>query len=264
MNVVERLSRRYCQWSAARFCRRPVDIRCERPIVSFSFDDFPRTATSAGGQVLKDLGIRGTYFVAFGLETSPTSGGTAFTIDDLHQVVSDGHELGCHTYGHELSHRVTSKRYEASVQRNQDRLRELHLKIPWRVFAYPAGSASAGTKRIVQARFLCGRGTSPGINADNTDLNLLRANSLYSAQRPVESHIARVDDVIAKKGWLIFYTHDVQDNPSRYGCTPEYLRIIAQAAVDSGAEVLRIGDAISKILTIHTRPQASPTAPAVS
>jgi peptidoglycan/xylan/chitin deacetylase (PgdA/CDA1 family) len=247
MNIVERLSRRYCKWSAARFCRRPVDIRCERPMVSFSFDDFPRTAVSAGGQVLKDLGIRGTYFVAFGLENSETSGGPAFTTDDLHQAVSDGHELGCHTYGHDLSHRVNTARYEASVQRNQDRLAELNLKVPWRVFAYPAGSASAGTKRIVQERFLCGRGTSPGVNARNSDLNLLRANSLYSAQRPVAHHVAQIDDVIAKRGWLIFYTHDVQDQPSQYGCSAAYLREIAQAAVDRGVEILPVGEAVERI-----------------
>jgi peptidoglycan/xylan/chitin deacetylase (PgdA/CDA1 family) len=247
MNVVERLSRRYCKWSAARFCRRPVDIRCERPIVSFSFDDFPRTAASAGRQVLNELGIRGTYFVAFGLENAPTSGGPAFTIDDLHQVLNDGHELGCHTYGHDLSHRVTSARYEASVQRNQERLAELNLKVPWRVFAYPAGSASTGTKRIVQERFLCGRGTSPGVNAGNADLNLLRANSLYSDQRSAALHVAQIDEAIAKRGWLIFYTHDVQDQPSRYGCTATYLREIAQAAVDRGVEILPIGEAVERI-----------------
>jgi peptidoglycan/xylan/chitin deacetylase (PgdA/CDA1 family) len=250
MNVVERLSRRYCKWTASRFCRRLIDVRCERPIVTFSFDDFPRTAASNGGRVLADLGIRATYFVAFGLENTLTSGGAAFTIDDLHMVAGAGHELGCHTFGHELSHRVSRRRYETSIQRNRDRLAELKVSSPWQTFAYPAGSASAGTKQIIQDRFACARGTAPGINAGSTDANLLRANSLYSAQRPASHHIAQIDQAINNHGWLIFYTHDVADSPSRFGCTLEYLRTIAQAARDRGAEILPIGEAFE---IIHSR-----------
>jgi peptidoglycan/xylan/chitin deacetylase (PgdA/CDA1 family) len=246
MSVFERLSRRYCKWTASRFCRRIVDIRCDRPIVSFSFDDFPRTAASNGGRVLADLGILATYFVSFGLENAPTSGGPAFTLDDLHHVLAQGHELDCHTYGHELSHRARRRRYEASIERNRDRLAELGLNCPWRVFAYPAGSASAATKRIVQDRFLCARGTSPGVNAGPTDINLLRANSLYSGQRPVAHHLAQIEEAVARRGWLIFYTHDVQEAPSRFGCTPEYLREIAAAARNAGAEVLPIGEAVTR------------------
>jgi peptidoglycan/xylan/chitin deacetylase (PgdA/CDA1 family) len=247
MNILERLSRRYCKWTASRYCRRIANICCDRPIVSFSFDDFPHTAASNGAGVLADVGIRATYFVAFGLENAPTPSGPAFTINDLHLVLRDGHELGCHTYGHDVSHRVSNDRYDASIQRNQDRLAELGLKCSWRVFAYPAGSASAGTKRIVQERFLCGRGTSRGINAGETDLNLLRANSMYSAQRPASHHIGLIDQTVAINGWLIFYTHDVQEAPSRYGCTPVYLREIAQAARDRGAEILPIGEVMERI-----------------
>src|SRR2546429_5422660 len=37
------------------------------PVVSFSFDDFPRTAYTVGGAILKRLEVRGTYYAAPGL-----------------------------------------------------------------------------------------------------------------------------------------------------------------------------------------------------
>ena len=36
------------------------------------------------------------------------------------------------------------------------------------------------------------------------------------------------DEAVATNGWLIFYTHDVADTPSPWGCTPGLLRHAAR------------------------------------
>ena len=70
------------------------------PIVSFTFDDFPRSALSVGGEILSRYGVRGTYYASIGLMNRCNALGQQFTPEDLARVLQDGHELASHTYSH--------------------------------------------------------------------------------------------------------------------------------------------------------------------
>ena len=50
------------------------------------------------------------------------------------------------------------------------------------------------------------------------------------------------------RGWLIFYTHDVSERPSPYGCTPEKLRFVVRRAKEIGASILPVGTVVDKLL----------------
>jgi hypothetical protein len=56
-----------------------------------------------------------------------------------------------------------------------------------------------------------------------------------------------VDANTAARGWLIFATHDVTTNPSPYGCTPEFLQDVAQYVSRSGALLLPVSEACSRL-----------------
>src|ERR1700730_10018379 len=86
--------------AADLFFPRRFRITTEQPIISFTFDDFPRSALFAGGAILKRFGVRGTYYASLGLigTTGPT--GQMFTFDDLNILLDQRHEIGCHTYDH--------------------------------------------------------------------------------------------------------------------------------------------------------------------
>jgi hypothetical protein len=56
-----------------------------------------------------------------------------------------------------------------------------------------------------------------------------------------------IDENAACNGWLIFATHDVSDNPSAYGCTPDYFQKVVAHAARSGATVLTVAKAFEKI-----------------
>ena len=89
------------QRSAARYSsRRPLLIKSATPLVSFTFDDFPRSALLAGGAILRRFGLTGTFYASFGLmgRTAPT--GSIFVRQDLDVLREQGHELGCHTFDH--------------------------------------------------------------------------------------------------------------------------------------------------------------------
>ena len=62
-----RVSRYVQRMSARRVFQRTQAIRLDRPLISFTFDDFPRSALLNGGAILKRMGLTATYFTAMGL-----------------------------------------------------------------------------------------------------------------------------------------------------------------------------------------------------
>ncbi|MGI9455064.1 MAG: polysaccharide deacetylase family protein [Aeoliella sp.] len=252
MNLVYRVLGRYYRWANRRFAVRPIVYSGSQAIVSFCFDEFPRSAYEAGVPILEKYVIRGTFFTSMGFAGDETGVNPKYMLSVLRDLVSRGHEIGCHTYGHELSQRVTSRTYEQSLDRNRERASEVLGESPWQSFAYPAGSITPSTKRMVASRFRCGRGISPGINRGTIDANALLANSIYSLHYPLEHYLDLINEVVKDGGWLIFYTHDVDPNPGPYGCSPEYLDRIAAAASGTKAMTLTINEALDYISGTET------------
>ena len=69
-------------------------------VVSFTFDDFPKSALTAGGSILERHGARGTYYVASKLAKTDGAVGRLFDVEDISAAHHNGHEIGCHTYTH--------------------------------------------------------------------------------------------------------------------------------------------------------------------
>ena len=61
------------------------------------------------------------------------------------------------------------------------------------------------------------------------------------------------DQNIKSNGWLIFASHDITENPSRYGCSLEFFDKIAGYASRSGAKLLPIGE-VSNIFLVKSPP----------
>jgi peptidoglycan/xylan/chitin deacetylase (PgdA/CDA1 family) len=80
--------------------RRMIRMGNTKPIISFTFDDFPRSALHVGGAILKAEGAVGTYYASFGLMGGTAPTGVIFTESDLETLLEDEHELGCHTFEH--------------------------------------------------------------------------------------------------------------------------------------------------------------------
>jgi peptidoglycan/xylan/chitin deacetylase (PgdA/CDA1 family) len=219
----------------------------ERPYVSFTFDDFPRSAYRVGGSILARHGVRGTYYVALGLEGSTSELGPLFTPDDLAALLADGHELGCHTFGH-LDAQVTSTHaFAESLARNRLELGRLLPGAEFTTFAYPFGRVTIGTKRVARRAFRCARTTTGGLNTGTIDLAMLRSNRLRSRDRPLPRLAALIRDNAERPGWFIVHSHDVSDDPSPYGCTPAELDAVLRGALDSRATVLPVREVLASI-----------------
>ena len=119
---------------------------------------------------------------------------------------------------------------------------------PTRNFAFPRGEVTLSAKRAVGEEMMSCWGIYGGVNGPYVDLNLLLANSLYGDPDDLDRAAQLIRENEKRKGWLIFYTHDVSPAPSRYGCSPRFLDSTVRMAVQNGAKVLPVGEVLARIL----------------
>jgi peptidoglycan/xylan/chitin deacetylase (PgdA/CDA1 family) len=232
-------------FAARRMVVRPARIRPSRPIASFTFDDFPRSAWEVGGPILARFGALGTYYAA-GTYCRATADGIEYYDEDvLRAVHAAGHEVGCHSFSHEHGPRVAPHLLGDDLDCNAAFLRGVLDGFEPQSFAYPYGEVSPRTKRLAGERFGSSRGIHPGVNGPQADLAQLRAIPLerrsWSA-RDVERWIASAK---AATGWLVFFTHDVADDPTPYGCTPAMLEHALTCTRDAGFDFLPVDRALA-------------------
>lgn len=227
--------------------RRPLRIDPPRALVSFTFDDFPASAYRTGGAILQRHGVRGTYYAAFGLLGGESEGLAMMTEQDIAALLAEGHELGCHTYSHVSVRGLGRRRLARELDDNLSAFRELTGQSSWSGFSYPFGDLSLRAKRLARDRFTTCRSTQWGLNAGSVDLAALRSYPLSSRFDPVERTLAQIEEAARKRAWLIFFTHDVAEEHSTYGCTPGHLEAAVAAAVGAGCDVVTVGEAARRL-----------------
>jgi peptidoglycan/xylan/chitin deacetylase (PgdA/CDA1 family) len=247
-NLLRRAQGKTRRTLAARLHRRMLDIATPRALVSFTFDDAPRSAFGTGARVLEAHDARGTYFVSLGLAGTTTEVGALGDARDLARAVEHGHELGCHTFGHEDAWFTEPGAFIRSVDRNRDTLRQLLPAPAFRSFAYPKSGATAAVKRALAHRFDCCRAGGQTFNSGRVDLSLVSA--CFIDQR-ANADMGFISDLIDRNaeagGWLVFAAHDISDTDWAFGCTPTRFEAVVRRAVDSGAEVLPMAAACSRL-----------------
>jgi peptidoglycan/xylan/chitin deacetylase (PgdA/CDA1 family) len=222
------------------FGRRPAEVSLPHPVVSFTFDDFPRSALSVGGAVLESYGVKGTYYVSLGLAGKMTPTGEICHLEDVEQAVQRGHELGCHTFDHCHAWDIRPNEFEQSILRNLDALSQIVPGAPCRTLAYPISNPSPGNKLRAGRHFVCCRGGGQTFNSVHVDLNNLRAFFLEQSRDHPDVIEQLVDRNADARGWLIFATHDVSQNPTRFGCSTALFERIVRYVVRSGVTILPV------------------------
>jgi peptidoglycan/xylan/chitin deacetylase (PgdA/CDA1 family) len=246
-SLLSRLKGRYQRTAAVTFARRPFRMRNSEPLISFTFDDFPRSALSIAGKMLEDLGVFGTYYTSLGLLGQKAPTGDMFTGEELRLVLERGHELGCHTYAHSHASDTPPHTFEESILENQRTLDTLLPRAQFKTLSYPIGCPRPETKRRSARYFRGCRAGGQTYNEGSTDLNLLKAFFIEQSRHEPDAIKAMIDANSRAGGWLIFATHDVCDDPTRYGCRPELFGEIVRYSLQSGARILPVSTALTAI-----------------
>jgi peptidoglycan/xylan/chitin deacetylase (PgdA/CDA1 family) len=173
--------------------------------------------------------------------------GRIFSEQDLHDVVARGHELGCHTFDHYDSWNTNPQTFANSTVKNRQALSRLLPEASFSTLSYPLANPRPRTKRNIEKYFPGCRGCGQKFNSGTTDLNFLRAYFLEYCRGDVRPAKELIDRNCQAGGWLIFATHDIAENPTRFGCTPGFFKEVIRHAVASGATILPVGAAVKRI-----------------
>jgi peptidoglycan/xylan/chitin deacetylase (PgdA/CDA1 family) len=232
---------------ARNIATKKLKMRNAKPLVSFTFDDATASACVTGALLLERHQVRGTYYICGGGCDAVSPCGRLATTEQVKAIYSKGHEIGCHTYSHAA---VASIRHDALVgelERNRSSLQSIHRDMIIRNFAYPYGELSFRTKRYLEVHFDTCRSITSGVNVGTTDLGALRTCMLQSNEVDFQGVVEIVAETVRRNGWLVFTSHDVADDPSRFGVTPNLLAFALKAARDAGCDVVTVRDALRAV-----------------
>jgi peptidoglycan/xylan/chitin deacetylase (PgdA/CDA1 family) len=183
--------------------------------------------------------------------------GDQFRREDLGTLLSEGHELASHTFGHISCRSVSCSKFRREVKTGRRAIEELTGQPDSGNFAYPFGEITLAAKEAIGQDVTSSRGIWDGLNGNEVDLNLLRANRLYGdldGRAQVEQLILENE---RRKSWLIFYSHDVRNRPSPFGCTPALLEFAVSYAAQRTGRVWTVRDVVHELGRLRHQGQKS-------
>ncbi len=232
---------------ARHLLTKPFFMQNGAPLASFTFDDVPDSAYANGAAVLDDYGIRGTFYIAAGICGARDTYWRVIGRDQVRDLYSRGHEIGCHTFSHHAVDDLDANETEEECRRNLATMRELCPGTELTNFCYPFGCVSLPRKLQLQKRFDTCRGIFEGVNSGLIDLGLLKVIELYNRTLTREKLLRVLRQAHASNGWVIFYVHDVAQRPTHMGCSPALLRATIEAVRAQGIQCLSIRQALPVI-----------------
>lgn len=268
-SYLARARKRFAMEAARALVRRQLTVRTTAPLISFTFDDFPRSAFLQAGSILRRYNALGTYYVSLSLMGKPSPMGPMFEARDLKELVHVGHELGCHTFAHSHSWNTPPDVYERAILDNQRALSKLLPGVSFQTFSYPYSGPRLAVKQVAARHFVCCRGGGlragrfllrhhaggQTFNSGTADLNLLCAFFLEQSRENPEAVKRLIDQNAQARGWLILATHDVRETPSRFGCTPAFFEQVVQWSLESGARILPVVEALRVLKASEPKPE---------
>jgi len=216
-----------------------------KPLISFTFDDVPKSSCTLGREILEGFGLRATYYLSLALMDSVYSIGPAFSRIDLDRIIAGGHEIGSHTFGHLDAWSTSADVFKASLHENQRMLDKISPGRVFETFSYPLNTPHPRIKKIAGDLYLCCRGGGQTYNLKTVDLSLLKSYFIDGRNRDDLNGLKKIiDESCEKRGWLIFSTHDIDEHPSPYGCAPKVFEDLARHADRSGSSILTVRESV--------------------
>jgi peptidoglycan/xylan/chitin deacetylase (PgdA/CDA1 family) len=243
---------------ARSIATKPATMGNTGPLVTFTFDDAPESACVTGARLLQKYRARGTFYISGRGCGLISPGGRLASVEQLQALHAAGHEIGCHTFSHAAVAGIGREALAAELERNRVFLRGIHSDIGVRNFAYPYGDLSFRTKYYLEARFDSCRSLRAGVNAGTADLGALRSCELQNASIGREGIADIMAETVRRNGWLIFVSHDVHDEPSRFGVTPDLLESALAAASAAKCQVVTVADALRRMHRAFVRQTREP------
>jgi len=228
----------------ARYLNRSsAELTGHTAVVTFTFDDAFSRACGVGAEIVEKAGGRATYYVCGGLDHMRSGDRKYHSAADLRRLQASGHEIACHGFAHLNYQEASSDDIRRDLELNGHYLEENGIAAA-RNFAYPYGCVSARVKKVCKDRFHSARGVQNALNGPKVDMSLLKAVPLYSSRVSTDDVAALVSQAKHTGSWLIFFGHDVTNEPSPFDMTAELLSFAVSAAAASDLPILSVDQAL--------------------
>jgi peptidoglycan/xylan/chitin deacetylase (PgdA/CDA1 family) len=231
---------------AARLRLRQVPARAGRGVLSITFDDIPRSAWTNGGRILRQHGLRATYYLSGDLCGTNFEGREQYRREDVADIVAAGHEVGSHLFHHVSTLGLSPGQMRQEIARNDGFLQEvIGPDFRPQSFAYPYGEMSVSAKWLCNRRFASSRSVMEGLNgtgADRDQLRILPIDNVFATPADWAGILATA----ARDGaWAIALAHGVDDTGHAFSCPPDRLEALIQQALAEGLEIRPVGEVMS-------------------
>lgn len=260
MHWLGRINVRLMRWLTVKKLHIPTD----RPVISFTFDDVPESARIHGAAILEQHGLAGTFYIAGGLVGTVEPTRRLITREGVKALAQCGHEIGRHTYSHH-NMSITSKAViAADIAHNEAYLQELlsefksdadsttkadQAHLP-RNFAYPYNAVSFIARKILAQKYRSCRAGENRINRGAVNPMMLYGMEIGQPEATALMLTNQIDALLRQPGWLIFFTHDISDQPTPYGCTPQTFSHLVDYAVTKGCDILPVNAALDRFAAV--------------
>ena len=228
-----------------RVVRNIVPLALERPVVSISFDDVPRSVMLNALPEMERRGMVATLYVATGLMGQRNHLGTMMDRDEVKRCHLAGHEIAAHSH----SHRDLSKLGEGDLLRDirmSERVfAQMGVPAPT-AFAWPYGEASRMAKAELAGRYTSLRGIVPVAHRGSVDLNQVGSVPVFGSTLREAKRVVR--SLKRRPGWVTLFTHDVREDPSPWGVTPKAFCALLDEIEHAGAIVRPVGAFVGELL----------------
>lgn len=211
------------------------DRGAQRPCISFTFDD-GWSEVMAGAKILGKYNISGTAYIFAGCQLS---------LAQLKALKQDyGWDIEMH--GANTFTSMTEEAVVAELTSLQTYIRENGLGKGNHI-AYPGGQNSQAVVNIM--RRFCDSARTINRSSSNVETipspmpyNLRAVSSIGASGTTVAMVKQYIDQVVARKGWLILVFHRIGDTATTMFCSESDLEDIAQYAIASGADIKTVAD----------------------
>jgi peptidoglycan/xylan/chitin deacetylase (PgdA/CDA1 family) len=167
------------------------------------------------------------------------------TLDEVAGLQAGGHEIACHTFSHLDCGQAGAQAIAAEADRNAQALAAIGVT-RLESFAYPYGDVSRPAKAVLGGRFRTLRTVQAGLVENGSDANQLPSVGIEGDEGE-EDAFEWLDDAHRGRAWLILYTHDVSETPSPWGCTPDALARLADAAIKANFEIVTAAEGARRL-----------------
>jgi len=214
-----------------------MDNTFKEGAVSLTFDDGWRCIFENALPILEKANLKSTHYIISGClddEQFPRY----VNVEQAKDLVSRGHEIGCHTASHKDLTTESESIIEEEITLSKKYLEKLFRQID--TFSYPYGKYNNRVINSVKKNhFIAARSTVDGFNDEKTELLLLKCQAVK-----YDTDLSEVKEWIDyardNNVWLILMFHQIDQGGREWSSTPEKLQKIADYLVETRANIITV------------------------